>query len=95
MTSPELTDGAGFTYEDAVAAHYLAEMLGGTTATALDARIVLRVSQQQSDFGEPLDDVIVDAVCLADGSVMRLSLQLKRSLTISGAETNSDFREVR
>ncbi|MFW0753684.1 NACHT domain-containing protein [Pseudomonas sp. H11T01] len=94
MTSPELTGGAGFTYEDAVAAHYLAAMVGGTTAAALDARVVQRVAQQQADFGEPLDDVIVDAVSLADGSVMRLSLQVKRSLTISGAETNSDFREV-
>lgn len=94
MTSPELTGGAGFTYEDAVAAHYLAAMLGGTTAVALNARVVQRVAQQQADFGEPLDDVIVDAATLADGTVMRLSLQVKRSLTISDAETNSDFREV-
>lgn len=94
MTSPELTGGTGFTYEDAVAAHYLAAMVGGTTAAALDSRIVLRVAQQQADFGEPLDDVIVDATSLADDTVMRLSLQVKRSLTISDAETNTDFREV-
>lgn len=94
MTSPELTGGAGFTYEDAVVAQYLAAMVGGTTATALDARIVQRVAQQQADFGEPLDDMIVDATSLADSSKMRLSLQVKRSLTISAAETNSDFREV-
>jgi hypothetical protein len=94
MTSPELTGGAGFTYEDAIAAHYLVAMVGGTTAAALDARVVQRVAQQQADFGEPLDDVIVDAASLADGTVMRLSLQVKRSLTISDAETNSDFREV-
>ncbi|TAM35222.1 MAG: ATP-binding protein [Rhodanobacter sp.] len=94
MTSPELTGGAGFTYEDAVTAHYLVAMVGGTTAAALNARIVQRVAQQQADFGEPLDDVIVDAASLADGTVMRLSLQVKRSLTISGATANSDFREV-
>jgi len=94
MTSPELTGGAGFTYEDAVAAQYLAAMVAGTAAAALDARVVQRVAQQQADFGEPLDDVIVDAASLADGTVMRLSLQVKRSLTISEAETNSDFREV-
>jgi len=94
MPSPELTGGAGFTYEDAVAATYLAAMIAGTTAAALDARVVQRVAQQQADFGEPLDDVIVDAAALADGTVMRLSLQVKRSLTISEAETNSDFREV-
>lgn len=94
MTSPELTGGAGFTYEDAVAAQYLAAMVAGTTAAALDGRVVQRVAQQQADFGEPLDDVIVDAASLADGTVMRLSLQVKRSLTISEAEANSDFREV-
>lgn len=94
MTSSELTGGAGFTYEDAVAAHYLAAMISGTTAAALDGRVVQRVAQQQADFGEPLDDVIVDATSLADGTVMRLALQVKRSLTISEAETNRDFREV-
>lgn len=94
MTSPELTGGTGFTYEDAVTALYIAAMIGGTTAAGLDTRIVQRVAQQQADFGEPLDDVIVDAASLADGTVMRLSLQVKRSLTISDAATNSDFREV-
>ena len=94
MTSPELTGGAGFTYEDAVAAQYLVAMVCGTTAAALDARVVQRVAQQQADFGEPLDDVIVDAASLADGAVMRLSMQVKRSLTISAAKTNGDFREV-
>jgi len=94
MTSPELTGGAGFTYEDAVAAYYLVAMVGGTTATGLASRVVQRVAQQQADFGEPLDDVIVDAVSAADGSVMRLSLQVKRSLTISDAATKTDFREV-
>lgn len=94
MTSPELTGGAGFTYEDAVAAYYLVAMIGGTTAAALEGRGVQRVAQQQADFGEPLDDTIVDAVSLADGTVMRLALQVKRSLTISDAETNRDFREV-
>lgn len=94
MTSPELTGGAGFTYEDAVTAQYLVAMVGDTTAVALGGRVVQRVAQQQADFGEPLDDVIVDAASLADGTVMRLSLQVKRSLTISGAETNTDFRDV-
>jgi hypothetical protein len=92
--SPELTGGAGFTYEDAVAAYYLVAMVGGTTAAGLAFREAQRVAQQQADFGEPLDDVIVDAVSAADGSVMRLSLQVKRSLTISDAATNADFREV-
>lgn len=94
MTSPELTGGAGFTYEDCVAATYLAAIISGTTATALDSRVVIRVAQQQAAFGEPLDDVIVDAQHLSDGSCMRLSIQVKRALIISSAVSNSDFRDV-
>ena len=94
MTSTELSGGAGFTFEDAVTSWYLAALLAGTTATGLDGRVVTRVSQQQATFGEPLDDVIVDAETPDGGAAMRLSLQVKSALTISSAETNSDFREV-
>jgi hypothetical protein len=94
MPSPELTGGAGFTFEDAAAACYLAALVGGTTAPGLDARVVQRVAQQQAGAGEPLDDVIVDALAPADNSLMRLSLQIKRSLTVSDAASNTDFREV-
>lgn len=94
MPSPELTGGAGFTFEDAVAGCYLAALVSGTTAPGLDAGVVQRVAQQQGDAGEPLDDVIVDAVASADHTTMRLSLQVKRSLTVSDAASNTDFREV-
>lgn len=94
MTSPELTGGAGFTYEDAVTAYYLVALVGGTTAAGLTSRVVERVAQQQADFGEPLDDVIVDALGQADGTAMRMSLQVKRELTISSAPSNRDFREI-
>lgn len=94
MTSPELTGGAGFTFEDAVAAFYLAALVNGTTTAGLTSRIVQRVALQQASFGEPLDDVIVDAVSASDNSIVRLSLQVKRALTISDAVSNTDFREV-
>lgn len=94
MTSPELTGGHGFSYEDAVVARYLAALVCGTTEAGLGSRVVHRVAQQQQSFGEPLDDVIVDAVNLADGTVMRLSLQVKRELTISDAASNDDFRDT-
>lgn len=94
MTSSELTGGAGFTFEDAVAAYYLAALVNGTTASGLLPRVVHRVALQQASFGEPLDDVIVDAVSASDNSVVRLSLQVKRALTISSAASNTDFREV-
>ena len=94
MTSSELTGGAGFTFEDAVAALYLASLVNGTTAAGLTPRLVQRVALQQASFGEPLDDVIVDAISASDKSVARLSLQVKRALTISDAATNADFREI-
>jgi SpoVK/Ycf46/Vps4 family AAA+-type ATPase len=94
MISSELTGGAGFTFEDAVAAVYLAALVNGTTTAGLTPRVVHRVALQQAPFGEPLDDVIVDAVSVSDHSVVRLSLQVKRALTISDAATNTDFREV-
>jgi hypothetical protein len=90
--SPEITGGAGFTFEGNVVATYLVSLLiegparglGGTTA---------RVAVQQAAFDEPLDDLVVDADA-ADGTRARIALQIKRSLTISVAPSNTDFREI-
>lgn len=91
--SPELAGGEGFTFEGDAAAYYMSALLAQAFAPGVDDRIVIGVSVQQRDFGEPLDDVIVDF--LADsGSPARLSLQVKRSLIISDAASNEDFRAV-
>lgn len=91
--SAELTAGSGFTYEDRVAGVYLASLLAETGAPSLDAYVVARLSFQQSSFGHPLDDLIVDANA-NDGSAAQLSLQVKRSLRIGAGTTNTDFRSV-
>lgn len=91
--SPELTGGAGFTFEDATVALYLSALLGGTTFTGLSPFLISRVSMQQEAFGHPLDDLIVEAIDIQGGRV-RLSLQVKRALTLSSAKTNTDFRDV-
>ena len=91
--SPELAGGEGFTFEGNAAAFYLTALLAEAFAPGIDDRIVVRVSFQQRDFGEPLDDVIVDFEGIARKPA-RLSLQVKRSLTISKAQTNKDFREI-
>lgn len=91
--SPELAGGEGFTFEGDAAAFYLTALLAEAYAPGVDDQIVVRVSVQQRDFGEPLDDVIVDFEDAAK-NVARLSLQVKRSLTISDAKTNSDFRDI-
>jgi len=91
--SPELAGGAGFTYEGEVAAFYLSSLLAEAFAPGIRDRRVSCVSVQQRDFGEPLDDVIVDFRS-GTGEPARLSLQVKRSLTISDAKSNTGFREV-
>lgn len=91
--SPELAGGEGFTYEGNVAAFYLAALLAEAYAPGIEDRIVCRVSVQQRDFGEPLDDVIVDFKDTTENEA-RLSLQIKRSLTVSNAESNNDFRDI-
>lgn len=93
MQSPELKGGSGFTFEDGVAAIYLGALLGEESAPGLTGAIVSRVAFQQAAFGEPLDDLIADGKA-ADGTEVRLGLQIKREITISSAQTNTDFREI-
>ena len=91
--SSELAAGAGFTFEDAVGGYFLAALLGEGYAPGIEDCAVSGVSFQQRNFGEPLDDVIVDFRDAAGGPA-RLSLQVKRRLRISSATSNTDFREV-
>lgn len=91
--APELAGGAGFTFEDRTSAFYLAALLQQGFAPGIGDRTVCRVALQQRDFGEPLDDVIVDFQT-DQGNIARLSLQVKRALSISRAPTNTDFRDV-
>lgn len=91
--SPELAGGAGFTFEGDVAAFYMSALLANTYAPGIENRTVRMVSVQQRDFKEPLDDVIVDFEEI-DNVGARLSLQVKRSLTISSAKSNTDFRDI-
>lgn len=91
--SPELAGGAGFTFEDAVCAFYLTALLEEGSAAGTDKRVVVRVALQQRDAGEPLDDLIVDSRGVA-GEIARLSLQIKRRLVISAADSNSDLQAV-
>lgn len=91
--SPELAGGEGFTFEGDAAAFYLTALLAEAYAPGIDDRIVVNVSLQQRDFGEPLDDVIVDFEDAAKNPA-RLSLQVKRSITISKGKTNTDFRDI-
>ncbi|MEJ1968470.1 MAG: hypothetical protein WDN03_07550 [Rhizomicrobium sp.] len=93
LASPELTGGAGFTFEDACVAVYLVALVAEETAAGLPDRVVVGVAVQQAPAGRPLDDLVVTAKA-ADGSLAALDLQIKRALTISAAASNHDFRSV-
>lgn len=87
--STELTGGAGFTYEDTVVAYYLACLLRHERAAGQPG-IVTSVAVQRQGHGHPMDDVIVG---LDDaGTNKSLELQVKRSVTISGADQK--FKEI-
>jgi len=88
--SSELTGGAGFVYEGYVAAYFLAALLTGEIRPPLNTGIK-SVALQQSAYGAPLDDIIVT---FDDAFEAKLHIQVKRSLTISAAESNKDFREI-
>lgn len=92
-TSPELTGGQGFSFEDAVSSVYAAALLCETTAPGLPGRVVRHVSVQQGSFGQPLDDLIVRAEG-ADQVSITFSTQVKRKLIVSAASTNTDFRDT-
>lgn len=90
-TTTELTGGAGFTYEDGVAAYYLANLLSEGSASGQSGSVV-SVATQQEGHGRPMDDIIVefedqDGLC-------NLDLQTKQSLIISAATSNKDFRSI-
>lgn len=89
--STELTGGAGFSYEDTVVAYYLAHLLRHEQAAG-QTGLVASVAVQQQGHGNPMDDLVVDFE--DEGRKRVLSLQIKRSVTISASKSNKDFRGI-
>jgi hypothetical protein len=89
--STELTGGTGFTYEDTVVAYYLSSLLRCERAAG-QSGFVTSVAVQQQGHGNPMDDLVVEFDDVGTKGV--LSLQIKRSVTISGAESNDEFRGI-
>ncbi|MBQ0832937.1 ATP-binding protein [Marinobacter sp.] len=89
--STELTGGSGFTYEDTVVAHYLGALLCQDHAPGLDGKVV-SVAVQREGHDQPMDDIVVEFQDTVGKRVM--GLQAKRSLTISKAASNKDFRKI-
>ncbi|STR27816.1 Predicted NTPase (NACHT family) [Janthinobacterium lividum] len=88
--SSELTGGSGFTYEDTVVAYYLAQLLRFERAYGQPGLVTSVAIQQEQK--NPMDDLVVG---FDDSGVTRhIGLQIKRSITISGSESNTEFRAI-
>lgn len=86
--STELTGGSGFSYEDTVVAYYLSSLLRRERAMG-QTGFVTSVAVQQQGHGNPMDDLVVEFDDV--GTKRVFSLQIKRSVTISGAVSNEEF----
>jgi len=93
VNAPEVSGGASFTFADRAAAIYLSALLGQQQAPGLPGRRVVRVALEQANFGEPARRSGCRRQHI-DGSTARLSLRVKRELAVSGATSNTDFREI-
>lgn len=91
--SPEVTGGSGFTFEDKVIAIYFSDLLAENSVSGFPSCIIDNVALQQANSGHPLDDIIVEGKT-KDGDTVCVSLQAKRSLTISSSKSNTDFRDI-
>jgi hypothetical protein len=89
--STELTGGAGFSYEDTVVAYYLSSLLRRERAAG-QSGFVTSIAIQQQGHGNPMDDLVGEFDDI--GTKRVLSLQMKRSATISGAAANDEFRGI-
>jgi hypothetical protein len=89
--STELTGGAGFSYEDTVVGYYLSSLLRRERASG-QAGFVTSLSVQQQGHGNPMGDLVVEFDDM--GTKRVLGLQIKRSVTISGAVSNDEFRGI-
>ena len=92
-TSPLLTGGAGFDFEDGVAAVYLTALLLEGGVLGLGQFTATQVALQRASSGSPLDDVIITGVDV-NGDSATLHLQAKSTLHIGEGPTNTDFRDV-
>ena len=92
-TSTLLTGGAGFDFEDGVAAIYLTALLLEGGVQGLGQFTAMQIALQRAASGAPLDDVIVTGADVA-GNSGTLHLQVKSTLHIGDGQSNTDFREV-
>jgi hypothetical protein len=85
----QLTGGAGFRYENAVAARFLLDLLAGTNPLGVDFGRITRIDWQARDSGWLADDLVI--TCNASGLGRTAALSIKSSRQVSGAGFPADF----
>lgn len=83
VASVELTGGAGFLFEDEVAAFFLAAMLAGSHPYGADLGTIRAVSWQKSGLGWSIDDLLVTFLRPETG-ILALSIKSDRQVTQTG-----------
>ena len=87
VPSPEATGGAGVSFEARVGGIALSRLLRGDRVAGLDTPPT-RVRLQQRVAGAVLDDIVLDAED-PRGGTQTIEYQVKRSISITGADADS------
>ncbi len=85
----QATGGGGFRYENAVAAQFLLDLIGGTNALGVDFGRVARIDWQARDAGWLADDLII--TCKASGGDRTAALSIKSAQQVTRAGFPQDF----
>ena len=88
----QLTGGAGFRYENSVAARFLLDLLSGTNALGVDFGRIIRIDWQARDTGWLADDLVI--TCQTSGGDRTAALSIKTSQQVTRAGFPHDFVEI-
>jgi hypothetical protein len=80
----QATGGGGFRYENAVAARFLLDLLGGTNALGVDFGRITRVDWQARDVGWYADDLVLSCKPASGDRTAALSIKSSQQVTRTG-----------
>src|SRR6266436_3486754 len=88
----QLTGGAGFHYENPVAARFLLDLLAGSNALGVDFGRIVRLDWQARDLGWLADDLVV--TCKQSSGDRAAGISIKSAQQVTRAGFPPDFVEI-
>jgi hypothetical protein len=88
----QVTGGAGFRYENSVAARFLLDLLGGANALGVDFGRITRIDWQARDSGWLADDLVI--ACRTSGGDRTAALSIKKSQQVTRTGFPEDFVKI-